>query len=347
MTVSSDGRLVCTDPGVGIPAPGWHGTSPAASGGGGGPGGGPGPNPPGPDNGCNPAVDCCDAMGGGGNDSNPMKPFSGEKYEQAIDLRIPGVGMDLSGREPTDRERVRRRRKATAGTSRTTLCLMPSGEGLAFCNGGYRQDVYLPTPVLLSGGGGGGGWRRQGPGAEWILPGIAGGRGRGPHAGDGGRQGADFHPFDGSAVAGKIQQMTDRNGNVLRFLYDSGRPSECVILTPWTGRSWCSTTPTGSLPRCGTLRALGHLPTMAGTNGREFWRSAQRHEPRGNWNTERERLFQGQDHDLYLHEGFCGSEPEPQPADDHGRAAERSASDPTFGEGPYLVNVYSTATNPE
>lgn len=32
MTVSADGQLVCTDPGVGIPAPGWHGTQPGASG---------------------------------------------------------------------------------------------------------------------------------------------------------------------------------------------------------------------------------------------------------------------------------------------------------------------------
>ena len=28
MTVSTDGTLVCTDPGVGVPAPGWHGTRP-------------------------------------------------------------------------------------------------------------------------------------------------------------------------------------------------------------------------------------------------------------------------------------------------------------------------------
>jgi subtilase family serine protease len=30
MRVSTDGRLVCTDPGVGIPAPGWHGTQPGS-----------------------------------------------------------------------------------------------------------------------------------------------------------------------------------------------------------------------------------------------------------------------------------------------------------------------------
>jgi hypothetical protein len=35
MTVSADGRLVCTEPGVGIVAPGWHGTQPGVSGNGG------------------------------------------------------------------------------------------------------------------------------------------------------------------------------------------------------------------------------------------------------------------------------------------------------------------------
>ena len=31
MTVSADGRMVCTDPGVGIRAPGWHGSDPAVT----------------------------------------------------------------------------------------------------------------------------------------------------------------------------------------------------------------------------------------------------------------------------------------------------------------------------
>jgi len=38
MTVSSDGKLVCTDPGVGILQPGWHGVAPPSV----------GPPPPGP-----------------------------------------------------------------------------------------------------------------------------------------------------------------------------------------------------------------------------------------------------------------------------------------------------------
>ncbi len=43
MTASADGKVVCTDPGVGIPAPGWHGAGPAPK--------GPPPPPP-PPNAC-------------------------------------------------------------------------------------------------------------------------------------------------------------------------------------------------------------------------------------------------------------------------------------------------------
>src|SRR6185369_17147560 len=35
MRVTADGKLVCTEPGVGIRAPGWHGSAPGAGGGGG------------------------------------------------------------------------------------------------------------------------------------------------------------------------------------------------------------------------------------------------------------------------------------------------------------------------
>ena len=46
MTVNEDGTLACTDPGVGIVAPGWHGASPGSAGGGGGGGKPPGGKKP-------------------------------------------------------------------------------------------------------------------------------------------------------------------------------------------------------------------------------------------------------------------------------------------------------------
>src|SRR5438128_6941737 len=58
MTVTADGLLVCTDPGVGIPAPGWHGTDPGTPGNPGGPGG-PSDEPP-PGDECNPQIETCD-----------------------------------------------------------------------------------------------------------------------------------------------------------------------------------------------------------------------------------------------------------------------------------------------
>ena len=104
MTVSDDGKRVCSDPGVGVLAPGWHGQqqgSGASGGGGGDPGG---------DNNCtgdccadccNDAVECCEQGGGGSppppgsSAGNPILLFSGEKFEQVVDLRIKGRGMDF------------------------------------------------------------------------------------------------------------------------------------------------------------------------------------------------------------------------------------------------------------
>ncbi|GIW39486.1 MAG: hypothetical protein KatS3mg076_0063 [Candidatus Binatia bacterium] len=119
MTVTDDGRLVCTDPGVGISAPGWHGSRPAVS-------LRDGPitsgasdpfekgtehTPPG-----RPCDDECerwirrvlrrlfgaalfaDRKGGSkdhGGDSDPIYLFSGEFYEAVEDIRIRGRGFDF------------------------------------------------------------------------------------------------------------------------------------------------------------------------------------------------------------------------------------------------------------
>ncbi len=55
MTVSSDGRMVCTDPGVGIRAPGWHGQQPGSPGRG-------GPIRPHPTTCADPSRPCCNGF---------------------------------------------------------------------------------------------------------------------------------------------------------------------------------------------------------------------------------------------------------------------------------------------
>jgi RHS repeat-associated protein len=127
MTVTADGRLVCTDPGVGINAPGWHGSRPGTNIDDGNiDDGDPDPDPPPKDDppakpgGCEngdcaawlkntfggmwreaaqamgidlPGTDNNDDSGGGIGD--PVYGYSGEFYEQVEDLRIKSRGFDF------------------------------------------------------------------------------------------------------------------------------------------------------------------------------------------------------------------------------------------------------------
>lgn len=91
MTVSDDGLLVCTDPGVGILAPGWHATGPGGTGRGGptrtcDPAPRPNPRPTAPQE-C--AKDDC-ACEGTCSKGRSVYLHSGEEVFTRVDLRIPG-----------------------------------------------------------------------------------------------------------------------------------------------------------------------------------------------------------------------------------------------------------------
>ena len=106
MTVSDDGRLVCSDPGVGILAPGWHGVAPGS--------GGPGDCPDSEN--CefeddeDPPCEACicppppaqpimqavrEGMRRARGLTDPVRLYSGEFYIEKEDLRIPGRGFDF------------------------------------------------------------------------------------------------------------------------------------------------------------------------------------------------------------------------------------------------------------
>ncbi|NKB25431.1 MAG: hypothetical protein GKR87_13850 [Kiritimatiellae bacterium] len=141
MTITADGTLACTDPGVGILASGWHGTQGGSSGGGGGGGGGPdGPPPP-------PCKGPCGGGGGGGDggsDTDPVYLFSGEQYLEVTDLEIKGRGMDFVWS-----------RKYRSETGPNTVVgngwdfsynhhLIPQGRGVRVCDRTGRDDLYSP-----------------------------------------------------------------------------------------------------------------------------------------------------------------------------------------------------------
>ncbi len=114
MTVTEDGTQVCTDPGAGITAPGWHMAQPGspAAGGGASFSSSTQANPNSPDEQPFAAPgnsqrgarsnDTKSPSGGGAscsdlpaNPGDPVYPHSGQLYTREVDLRIRGVGMDF------------------------------------------------------------------------------------------------------------------------------------------------------------------------------------------------------------------------------------------------------------
>ncbi len=99
MTVSADGTTVCTDPGVGILFPGWHGTAPGSSNDGGDGSGTPGGSDPGLPENCfvvNTQSDCTTCSNEpGDHEADPIHFGTGEFHLETIDLRTRGVGLDF------------------------------------------------------------------------------------------------------------------------------------------------------------------------------------------------------------------------------------------------------------
>ena len=148
MTVSGDGEMVCTDPGVGIRAPGWHGANPGTGGGGGQPGP---PQPPeDPKKPMTPAPaepgECKDPANESDNPTDPIYLFSGEFYETVEDLRIKGRGMDFVW---TRTYRSRWGPNTLQGNGwdfSYNVFLETSGSLLRTCEGNGRRDDFFPKP---------------------------------------------------------------------------------------------------------------------------------------------------------------------------------------------------------
>jgi len=210
MTISADGRLACSDPGVGIRQPGWHFAAPGAPGGSEPPdseGGGEGGNPP-KHSGCNPVLTCCrKAQGEGG--SNPVHVHSGEKEERVVDLYIKAVGMDFIWQRTYNSRHGPKTAQGNGWDFSYNIAMAKSGRGIQFLNGASRGELYRPVVGQTNA------WARNGfyndltqdPDGALTM-----------RMGDGRR--IKHHPFDGRPEAGKVQSLTDRNGNQIQFQYD-------------------------------------------------------------------------------------------------------------------------------
>ncbi len=358
MTVNEDGSLICTDPGVGVLAPGWHGSSTGTQGEGGtlrhvildrSKQEKPGKNDPSADPDNKVTIPCPDnpnryvnlyknrrrpqsnpeAKGG-----DPVYLHSGEFYENMVDLRIAGRGMDFiwsrKYRSVTGRPTV----QGNNWDYSYNIFIRAEGNDFLLCDGNSRADIY----TLQDSG-------------VWTAPGFfrtleANRDGtytlRFEH---GGRW--VFHPVDGRPESGRILISEERNGNQLRFRYDSqGRLSGIVDsldrlievfyngdgfireVRDFAGRSiryeyFGRNDPDGNF---GDLRSVT-LPSVTGTpNGNDF--------PDGKTTT---FTYSTGHSDARLNGNLLTIT--------DGR--RNDPNDPAFEQGPYLRNEYAPTIDPE
>ncbi len=323
MTVSPDGGTICTNPGVGILAPGWHGTAPGSTGGG-APTGNPQPNPPGGE-----SSPCEESK------TNPILPFSGEKVQQETDLYVRGRGFDF---EWTRRYASRTGEFMTQGHNwdfNYNLSLERVGRILKV-RGGYsemeefqenaegdyerREHFTKITP------------ERDG---SWTL------------------RRADqtrlvFHPLDaGEPQDGKIASITDRNGNQMLFQYDA--QGRLAVITDTLDRDIVV-----------AYDASGLIESVTDFDGRQvrytYYQGGEAGGSPGDLKSVRSPVVTGTPHGNDFPNGKTRSYTYSSGFRDErlnhnlisitdGR--RNDPNDPTFGEGSYLQNTYSTVTNPD
>lgn len=175
-------------------------------------GGGPGPGGTGGDNG-----------GGAGdneagdNETHPVRLATGEWFDRFTDLRIRGRGFDFQWRRNYRSKIGPNSMQGNGWDFSYNLWIERSGTNIVFHNGDGRADVFAVQPDNT--------WakdeffhdfRRNADGTYTCLM---------PD-----RSMMDFHAFvPGDLKSGKVSQITDRNGNAMRFEYDdAGRLDEII-----------------------------------------------------------------------------------------------------------------------
>jgi RHS repeat-associated protein len=338
MTVSADGKLVCSDPGVGILQPGWHGTQQGTMARGGETQSGGGPSRP-REKGTQHAPKACPSPvvpcppNDGDNGTDPIHLFSGEFYEEVIDMKIPGRGFDFIW---SRMYRSRNGRLTEMGHhwewSYNVFVRMLEGD-IVLNDGGGREDVY---PKQADGT-----WSQreffrqftQLPNGTIVLTFED-------------RGSWEFYPLDSAVHAGRLKASIDRHGNAMRFVYDAQGRLGTIIdtldreiklaytaqglissVTDFAGRSvryeyYDGIEPGGNV---GDLKSVTTPAVMGTPTGNDF--------PNGKRTTytyttgfRDERLNRNL---LTITDG-----------------RRNDPNDPTYGSGPYVVNIYDPTTDP-
>ncbi len=351
MTVSADGLTIVSDPGVGILAPGWHGTNPGSTGGGGDMGGGGGPDGdmepggkddpgggPGGDNGNDSGGQSCEDDGSskdGGTDGDPIYLFSGEFYTTDIDFLIKGRGLNFVW-ERKYRSKIGPNTVQGNGWDYSYNIFIEQQEGnILVCDGNSRADIYQPLQV-------GKRWVRREFFRELVKNNDGSYTMEFPDKGK-----WHFRPFDGSPAQGKITAIVDRNGNQISLSYNDlgqlitvtdtlNRPIEIgynadnfiETVTDFTGRvvryDYYNDSDEGG--SSGDLKSVTSPVVTATPNGNDF--------PNGKTVTYtyskgfvNERL----NHNLLTITDGRRNDP----------------NDATFGDNPFVINIYDNTSNPE
>lgn len=380
MTVSNDGKMVCTDPGVGILAPGWHATQAGAVASGGTitstiPGAGDDPSdrdraPPNTPEaqltpGCPLWWDLCgklasisafadsvsNAMHSAKKEienfiesipgaihfdgfTHPVYYFSGEFFHASLDMQIKGRGMDFIWHRRYRSKIGPNTEQGNGWDHAYNVRLELDGEDVLLFDGNGRSDQYFPAGPNQ--------WSRDGFFRDLRK------NEDGSYTLEFENKGSwDFHPFELENGPGKLAFMADRNGNKIHFFYDSQDRLERIndtldrditiayntdgfisTVTDFIGRTVTYDYYDGIEPggNFGDLKSCTG-PAVTGTpNGNDF--------PNGK--TTSYTYTTGFSDERLNHNLLSITD---------GR--RNDPNDPTFGDGPYLINVYSATQNPE
>lgn len=341
-TVSDDGTLVCSDPGVGILAPGWHfiaqGIRALFGGSDCGPTGSNSRNEPGTQSRTpgKPGKGPCDPKpsgNGGRTAGDPIQLFSGQMLEEVTDLEIPGRGFNFVWQRTYRSQTGPNTEQGNGWDHPYHVYIEATGTNLTVHEGNGRGDLYMKQAD--------GTWTR----AEYFR--VLSRETDGSYTltfEDKGHWG--FYPLDATTHAGRMSFSEDRNGNRMSFSYDArGRLTvvndtlgrDITIAYDSNGFIQSVTDFAGRTIRYeyykngdagGTFGDLKSVTTAAVNNtpnGNDF--------PNGKTTT---YIYSTGFADERLNHNLLSIT--------DGR--RNDPSDSTFGLGPYLVNIYSTATDP-
>ncbi len=357
MTTSADGRLVCSDPGTGILQPGWHGVGQGCPGQG-GPlqtlvastreGEKPGKTIPRGDPSNEIRIPCPEHKNRyvilyrnrkrpASTDpavADPVYLFNGEFYHEEIDLWIPGRGFDFvwsrryRSQYPVDSA------QGVQWDFSYNIFLEANGADLLLQEGTARNDSYVRQPD--------GSWVAQGL-FRRIVREADGSLTLAFESQDRWR----FHPLEGPA-GGRIRDIEDRNGNVMRFEYDAaGRL--VTILDTLDRAIRVAYAASGRISRltdfAGRQVSYEHFDSVVDGQGnpgdlKSVVTPAVRDSVTGNnFPDGKKRSYTyttGEADDRLNHNLVSITD---------GR--RNDPGDPTFGQGPYLVNRYSAGRDPD